>query len=34
VIAIAQGSSEVSISLLVDAADTRAAVQALHDLIA
>ena len=34
VIAIAQGSSEVSISLIVDAADTRAAVQALHDLIA
>lgn len=34
VIAIAQGSSEVSISLLVDAADTRAAVQALHALIA
>lgn len=33
VIAIAQGSSEVSISLIVDAADTRAAVQALHDLI-
>jgi aspartate kinase len=33
VIAIAQGSSEVSISLLVDAADTRAAVQALHALI-
>lgn len=34
VIAIAQGSSEVSISLIVDAADARAAVQALHDLIA
>lgn len=33
VVAIAQGSSEVSISLLVDAADTRAAVQALHALI-
>lgn len=33
VIAIAQGSSEVSISLIVDAVDTRAAVQALHDLI-
>jgi bifunctional aspartokinase / homoserine dehydrogenase 1 len=33
VIAIAQGSSEVSISLLVDAADTRKAVQALHNLI-
>jgi aspartate kinase len=34
VIAIAQGSSEVSISVLVEAADTRAAVQALHALIA
>lgn len=34
VIAIAQGSSEVSISVLIDAADTRAAVQALHALIA
>ncbi len=34
VIAIAQGSSEVSISVLVDAADTRAAVQTLHTLIA
>lgn len=33
VIAIAQGSSEVSISLIVDAADTRTAVQALHALI-
>ncbi len=33
VIAIAQGSSEVSISLLIDAQDTRAAVQTLHDLI-
>jgi aspartate kinase len=33
VIAIAQGSSEVSISLIVDAADTRAAVQALHKQI-
>ena len=33
VIAIAQGSSEVSISLVVDAADTRLAVQALHELI-
>jgi aspartate kinase len=33
VIAIAQGSSEVSISLIVDAADTRAAVRSLHDLI-
>ena len=33
VIAIAQGSSEVSISLVVDAVDTRAAVQALHEQI-
>jgi aspartate kinase len=33
VVAIAQGSSEVSISLLIDAADTRAAVQALHSQI-
>ena len=33
VVAIAQGSSEVSISLIVDAADTRTAVQALHNLI-
>ncbi len=33
VIAIAQGSSEVSISLIVDAADTRSAVQTLHELI-
>jgi aspartate kinase len=33
VIAIAQGSSEVSISLVVDAADTKAAVNALHALI-
>jgi bifunctional aspartokinase / homoserine dehydrogenase 1 len=33
VIAIAQGSSEVSISLIVEAADTRLAVQALHELI-
>jgi aspartate kinase len=33
VIAIAQGSSEVSISMLVDAADTRAAVQSIHALI-
>ena len=33
VIAIAQGSSEVSISLIVDATDTRKAVQALHALI-
>ena len=34
VIAIAQGSSEVSISMIVDAADTRTAVQSLHRLIA
>ncbi|HSV86837.1 MAG TPA: aspartate kinase [Levilinea sp.] len=34
VIAIAQGSSEVSISLVVDAADGKRAVRALHDLIA
>jgi bifunctional aspartokinase / homoserine dehydrogenase 1 len=34
VIAIAQGSSEVSISLVVDAADGDRAVRALHDLIA
>jgi aspartate kinase len=33
VIAIAQGSSEVSISLVVDAADAEAAVRALHELI-
>jgi aspartate kinase len=33
VIAIAQGSSEVSISLVVDAEDTRKAVNALHALI-
>ena len=33
VIAIAQGSSEVSISLVVTAADAGAAVQALHELI-
>ncbi len=33
VIAIAQGSSEVSISLIVDAAETQPAVQALHRLI-
>lgn len=33
VIAIAQGSSEVSISLVVDAADTDTAVRAVHDLI-
>lgn len=34
VIAIAQGSSEVSISMIVDAADTTVAVQTLHELIA
>jgi aspartate kinase len=34
VIAIAQGSSEVSISLVVDAGDTETAVRALHQLIA
>jgi len=33
VIAIAQGSSEVSISLVVEAGDIRAALQALHTLI-
>jgi aspartate kinase len=33
IIAIAQGSSEVSISLVVDAADSRLAVLALHDII-
>jgi len=33
VLAIAQGSSEVSISLVVDAADTESAVKALHELI-
>jgi bifunctional aspartokinase / homoserine dehydrogenase 1 len=33
VIAIAQGSSEVSISLIIDAADTRAAMKSLHALI-
>jgi aspartate kinase len=33
VLAIAQGSSEVSISLVVDAADTERAVKALHGLI-
>ena len=33
VIAIAQGSSEVSISLVVDAVDTEAAVKTLHALI-
>jgi len=33
VLAIAQGSSEVSISMVVDAADTEDAVKALHELI-
>lgn len=33
VLAIAQGSSEVSISLVVDTADTESAVRALHELI-
>ena len=33
VIAIAQGSSEVSISILVNAEETRQAVQAIHSLI-
>lgn len=33
VIAIAQGSSEVSISMLIDAADARISVQTLHGLI-
>jgi bifunctional aspartokinase / homoserine dehydrogenase 1 len=33
VLAIAQGSSEVSISLVIDAASTEAAVKTLHDLI-
>ncbi len=33
VLAIAQGSSEVSISLVVDAADTENALKALHELI-
>jgi aspartate kinase len=33
VIAIAQGSSEVSISMVVEAVETEAAVQALHELI-
>jgi aspartate kinase len=33
VIAIAQGSSEVSISMIVDAAETRSAVRTLHKLI-
>src|SRR5262249_16256914 len=33
VLAIAQGSSEVSISLVVDSADTEYAVRALHELI-
>jgi len=34
ILAIAQGSSEVSISMIVDAIDTEAAVKALHELIA
>lgn len=34
IVAIAQGSSEVSISMIVDAADTRAALQTIHRLIA
>ena len=33
VLAIAQGSSEVSISLVVDSVDTENAVKALHELI-
>ena len=33
VLAIAQGSSEVSISLVVDSADTENAVKTLHELI-
>ena len=33
VIAIAQGSSEVSISLVVDAGDAEAAVLTLHELV-
>jgi aspartokinase/homoserine dehydrogenase 1 len=33
VIAIAQGSTEVSISLVVDAGDAEEAVRALHELI-
>ena len=33
VLAIAQGSSEVSISLVVDSADTENAVKSLHELI-
>jgi aspartate kinase len=33
VLAIAQGSSEVSISMIVDSAATEAAVKALHGLI-
>ena len=33
VLAIAQGSSEVSISLVVDSADTEEAVRTLHTLI-
>ena len=33
IVAIAQGSSEVSISLVVDSTDTETAVKALHELI-
>jgi aspartate kinase len=33
VVAIAQGSSEVSISMMLDAADTKQAVNTLHSLI-
>jgi aspartokinase len=33
VLAIAHGSSDVSISLVVDMADTEKAVKALHELI-
>jgi aspartokinase len=33
VLAIAQGSSEVSISFVVEAADTENAVKALHEMI-
>ena len=34
VLAIAQGSSEVSISIVIDSADTERAVKALHEMIA
>ena len=33
VLAIAQGSSEVSISIVIDSADTERAVKALHEMI-